>query len=255
VKTYTVYAKRWGNGCELHVNGVGVTQSRGLDDAEAMARSYVATTTGVPAGSFAVAVVAGEPGPDLTAAELAALAAWTASDGGDEGMLAAVRAALAYQRERNAAHDARPHVRVDPAQRFGQPAVKGISCEAIGGMLLAGEDVATVADDYDLTRADVLVAAWYQGMYGTRQYRRAWKGWAEQAGQAMWDTRTVDYGQIPDPPERVPLAEAFRAATGNEPPAPMDDERRREYEAKVERAQDDARRIYGDPGTETSTST
>jgi uncharacterized protein (DUF433 family) len=105
-------------------------------------------------------------------------------------------------------HDSDPHVligpavavRADPARRFGAPAIKGISCEAIALQMLAGDDIATIAEDYDLTRADILVACWYLGLYGSRRWRRSWRQWAEQAGQAMWDTRTVDYDQIPDPP-------------------------------------------------------
>ena len=98
----------------------------------------------------------------------------------------------------------RPHVRTDPAQRFGQPHVKGISVDAITCMLLAGESLTTVADEYGLTRADVLVACWHQGLYGTPRWRRMWRGWAKTAGEAMWDTRTVDYDAIPDPPVPAP---------------------------------------------------
>lgn len=95
----------------------------------------------------------------------------------------------------------RPHVRVDPAQRFGQPAVRGISCDAIADMLIAEEDVDVVADEYGLTRADVLVACWYLGLYGTPRWRRRWWTWASDvAGPAMWDIRTVEYDAIPDPP-------------------------------------------------------
>jgi hypothetical protein len=46
---------------------------------------------------------------------------------------------------------------------------------------------------------------------------------------------------------RVPLAEAYRIATGHEPPPPMTDQQLAEFEAKVEKAWEDARRIYGDP--------
>jgi len=41
MKTYTVTAKRWARGWELHIDGVGVTQSHGLTDAEEMARDYI----------------------------------------------------------------------------------------------------------------------------------------------------------------------------------------------------------------------
>jgi predicted XRE-type DNA-binding protein len=55
--TYNVQAKRWARGWELDINGVGVTQSRTLNDAEAMVRDYIALDTGVPADSFNVEIV------------------------------------------------------------------------------------------------------------------------------------------------------------------------------------------------------
>jgi DNA-directed RNA polymerase specialized sigma subunit len=45
VSTYTVRAKRWKHGWELHIDGVGVTQSRNLDGAEQMVRDYIETLT------------------------------------------------------------------------------------------------------------------------------------------------------------------------------------------------------------------
>jgi DNA-directed RNA polymerase specialized sigma24 family protein len=45
VSTYTVRAKRWKHGWELHVDGIGVTQSRNLDGAEQMVRDYIETLT------------------------------------------------------------------------------------------------------------------------------------------------------------------------------------------------------------------
>jgi hypothetical protein len=39
---YTVTAKRWEHGWELHIDGIGVTQSRLPSDAEAMVRDYLA---------------------------------------------------------------------------------------------------------------------------------------------------------------------------------------------------------------------
>lgn len=41
MSTYTVRAVRWERGWELHIEGVGVTQSHGLRDAEAMIRDYL----------------------------------------------------------------------------------------------------------------------------------------------------------------------------------------------------------------------
>ncbi len=57
MKTYTVRAKRWEHGWELHIDGVGVTQSHGLSDAEHMVRDYVAMLHDVPVDSFDVSIV------------------------------------------------------------------------------------------------------------------------------------------------------------------------------------------------------
>jgi predicted XRE-type DNA-binding protein len=43
--TYNVRARRWKHGWELHVDGVGVTQSRNLGGAEQMVRDYIETLT------------------------------------------------------------------------------------------------------------------------------------------------------------------------------------------------------------------
>lgn len=55
-KTYDVLAKRWRRGWELHISGIGVTQSRSLADAEAMARDYIALDLEVPENSFDVRI-------------------------------------------------------------------------------------------------------------------------------------------------------------------------------------------------------
>ncbi len=68
----------------------------------------------------------------------------------------------------------RPHLRVDPGVRFGDPCVRGVSVYDIAGMLTAGETVAVVADDYSLTRADVLLACWFLGRHGPLEWRERW---------------------------------------------------------------------------------
>lgn len=55
--TYRVRAKRWARGWELHIDGVGVTQSHGLADAEDMARSYIAMMRQVPPDSLTIEVI------------------------------------------------------------------------------------------------------------------------------------------------------------------------------------------------------
>jgi hypothetical protein len=57
VKTYTVHAKRWERGWELHVDGVGVTQSHGLADAPGMVRSYITMMTDAKPSSFEVNII------------------------------------------------------------------------------------------------------------------------------------------------------------------------------------------------------
>ena len=52
MKTYSVRAKRWEHGWELHIDGLGVTQSDDLDEVETMVRDYISLDLGVPPDSF-----------------------------------------------------------------------------------------------------------------------------------------------------------------------------------------------------------
>ena len=52
--TYQVRARRWAHGWEIHIDGVGVTQSRSLAGAEAMVRDYVALDLELDPQSFQV---------------------------------------------------------------------------------------------------------------------------------------------------------------------------------------------------------
>lgn len=56
MKTYSVRARRWEHGWELHIDGVGVTQSHGLKDAEMMARDLISRRLDVPEDSFGVEI-------------------------------------------------------------------------------------------------------------------------------------------------------------------------------------------------------
>jgi hypothetical protein len=89
--TYTVHAKRWKRGWELHIDGFGVTQSKTLNDAEAMVRDYIALDTGAAPDSFAVEIVP-EVGDGLDEKTRAARQAIGAAD-------RAQRAAAAQSRE------------------------------------------------------------------------------------------------------------------------------------------------------------
>jgi hypothetical protein len=54
---YEAVARRWKHGWELHIEGVGVTQSRTLLDAEAMTRDYVSSLLELPEDSFDITVI------------------------------------------------------------------------------------------------------------------------------------------------------------------------------------------------------
>ena len=95
-----------------------------------------------------------------------------------------------------------PHVRIEPAVRFGYPHVGGVPTDAVAGMVWAGETVSAAADDFGLSRAQALVACWFECRHGRPRssYRKAWRQWADDAGQAVWSG--VDWDQVPDPPSR-----------------------------------------------------
>ncbi len=54
---FVTVARRWMYGWELEIDGLGVTQSRTLRDAEAMIRDYIALDTGLPPDAFDVDLV------------------------------------------------------------------------------------------------------------------------------------------------------------------------------------------------------
>jgi hypothetical protein len=56
MSTYMVRAKRWEHGWELHIDGIGVTQSRTLDGAERMVRDYIGSLTGRDASGDVVEI-------------------------------------------------------------------------------------------------------------------------------------------------------------------------------------------------------
>jgi hypothetical protein len=56
VTTYHLCAKRWEHGWELHIEGVGITQSRTLWDAEDMARDLISRREDLPEDAFTLTV-------------------------------------------------------------------------------------------------------------------------------------------------------------------------------------------------------
>ena len=79
MKTYHVCAKRWEHGWELHIEGVGVTQSRTLWDAEEMARDLISRREDLPEDAFTVTVTP-EIGGGLDEESRAAREAVSAAD-------------------------------------------------------------------------------------------------------------------------------------------------------------------------------
>lgn len=101
----------------------------------------------------------------------------------------------------------RPAVEISPSMRFGRPHIKGISTEAITGMLMAGESPETVCYEYSLTRHELLVACWFEGTHG--ECRKKWGKWASEVAYpqlAGWEPLDVD--AMPMPPTREELRHA-----------------------------------------------
>lgn len=94
-------------------------------------------------------------------------------------------------------------VSVHPAIHFGRPCIAGRPVDTIAEMVWVGESVATVAAEYDLARADVLIACWYQARYGDttvrRPWRKRWSAWADSVEADLWHGR---HDCVPDPPTR-----------------------------------------------------
>jgi len=79
MSTYSVRARRWAYGWELHIDGAGVTQSRNLDGAEQMVRDYIESLTGRDTSDDEVTIKP-EVGDGLDEATRAAREAVTAAD-------------------------------------------------------------------------------------------------------------------------------------------------------------------------------
>jgi hypothetical protein len=98
MKTYQVRAKRWESGWELHIAGVGVTQSRTLWDAEEMARDLIARREDLAENTFAVTITP-EMGGGLDEQTRAAREAVSAADRAQRQAAAQSRAAARRLRQ------------------------------------------------------------------------------------------------------------------------------------------------------------
>jgi DNA-directed RNA polymerase specialized sigma subunit len=91
MSTYNVRARRWKHGWELHIDGVGVTQSRNLAGAEQMVRDYIETLTDHDTADDVV-IIKPEVGSDLDQEAEAAREAMSVAEN-------ALRAAAARSRQ------------------------------------------------------------------------------------------------------------------------------------------------------------
>lgn len=107
--------------------------------------------------------------------------------------------------------DTRPAVILDPAQNGGDPALyhSRVKVDVVLQLLDAGENWEAVAEDHGLTRADLLVACWFDARCGTGPHPRdQWLDWLEDWEPSLWQAKTPeDYEAIPFPPFRTTLKE------------------------------------------------
>lgn len=94
----------------------------------------------------------------------------------------------------------RPHVVIDPAVAYGAATIRGVPTGAVAGMVRAGETLATVADEYDLTLCEVILACWFEGTHG--RYRKQWKAWADAVALGLGGWNPFDPDTVQGPPAK-----------------------------------------------------
>ncbi len=108
----------------------------------------------------------------------------------------------------------RPHVSHDPRQGWGDPVVsgRGTKVASVAELVWVGERVDDVADEFGLTRGDVLVACWHAGRVGlpargrrpSLLWPQRWGEWAGRVDRLLARAETAeDYLEVPDPPDRA----------------------------------------------------
>lgn len=94
----------------------------------------------------------------------------------------------------------RPTVTVEPCVNFGRPTVRGRPVVALARTVWGGQSVLDTAEDFGLTRAEVLAACWFMGRYGINgpAYVKRWGAWAAAVESDLWHSRF----DVPDPPAK-----------------------------------------------------
>lgn len=105
-----------------------------------------------------------------------------------------------------------PVLTIDPKRQFGRVCIEGtrVPAEVVAQCVAAGDSVDETADDYGITRDQVLLACWWYATSGAgrskfdRAIRAAWIG---EDLEASWTTRAAMVlgghasGPLEDPPE------------------------------------------------------
>lgn len=97
-----------------------------------------------------------------------------------------------------------PFIGFAPYMRWGQPTIR--NTQIAGGALTIAKawwyrthSLEQLAEDWpELTRADLLVTAWYFAAYGGRAWRARWRSWSEQWSNELWH---AEWDQVPLPPQ------------------------------------------------------
>lgn len=86
-----------------------------------------------------------------------------------------------------------------PIQWPGQPTLDGhgLSAEFLANYAWH-QGVDGTVEDYDLSRAKVLVCMWWVGRYGSRTWKKRLGEWAKVADVHLW----YSCGSVPEPPRR-----------------------------------------------------
>ncbi len=88
-------------------------------------------------------------------------------------------------------------VTVDPAVRFGDPCVgiDRLDTRTAAHSAYSGTSISEIAETWEVSERDVLVACWYEARHGhSRKLRKAWRDWLVEAELMRWR------GELPSPP-------------------------------------------------------
>lgn len=91
-----------------------------------------------------------------------------------------------YSRRRRLA---RPVRYWPPISWPGQPTIEGhvLSAQFVADQA-ARRGMAAVMEDFEMTKADVMVCLWWAGQYGRSRHRKEWGEWSDEAWKHLWSS-------------------------------------------------------------------